>query len=93
LRRRDIEHGRASVGYWVAASHRRRGYAGRALRVLTDWAATLSDITRLELYVEPFNEPSWRAAESAGYRREGLLHRWQVVAGEPRDMYMYAKAP
>jgi RimJ/RimL family protein N-acetyltransferase len=91
LRRRDIEHGRASVGYWVAPSHRRRGYAGRALRVITDWAATLPEITRLELYVEPFNESSWRAAESAGYRREGLLQRWQIVDGQPRDMYMYAK--
>lgn len=55
-------------------------------------AATLPDITRLELYVEPFNEPSWRAAESAGYRREGLLlQRWQIIDERPRDMYMYAK--
>ena len=91
LRRSDIEHGRASVGYWVASSHRRRGYAGRALRVLTDWAETLPEITRLELYVEPFNESSWRAAESAGYRREGLLQRWQILDGQPRDMYMYAR--
>lgn len=91
LRRRDIEHGRASVGYWVAADHRRQGYAGRALRVLTAWAATIPEITRIELYVEPFNDSSWRAAESAGYHREGLLHRWQVVAGQPRDMYMYAR--
>jgi RimJ/RimL family protein N-acetyltransferase len=93
LRRCDIEHGRASVGYWVAANQRGRGYAGRALRVLTAWAATIPEITRIELYVEPFNDSSWRAAESAGYHREGLLRRWQVVAGEPRDMYMYAKIP
>lgn len=91
VRRRDIEHGRASVGYWVAGSHRGRGYAGRALQVLTDWAATLPEVNRLELYIQPFNEPSWRAAESAGYQREGLLHRWQVVDGRPRDMYVYAK--
>lgn len=93
LRRRDIEHGRASVGYWVAASQRRRGYAGRALRVLTAWAVAIPGITRIELYVEPFNDSSWRAAESAGYHREGLLRRWRVVAGEPRDMYMYATIP
>lgn len=93
LWRRDIEHGRASVGYWVGPSHRRRGYAARALTALSNWAATVPEITRLELYVEPSNEPSWRTAESAGYRREGLLQRWQVVANQARDMYMYAKIP
>lgn len=93
LWRSDIEHGRASVGYWVVASQRRQGYAGRALRVLTSWAATIPEITRIELFVEPSNDSSWRAAESAGYHREGLLQRWQVVGGEPRDMYVYAKIP
>lgn len=93
LWRNNIEHGRASIGYWVAPSHRRRGYASSALKALTAWAATLPEINRLELYVEPFNEASWRAADSAGYQREGLLHRWQVLAGQPRDMYMYAKMP
>ncbi len=93
LWRRDIDHGRASIGYWVVASQRGQGYAGRALRLLTSWAATIPEITRIELYVEPVNDSSWRAAESAGYQREGLLQRWQVVAGEPRDMYMYAKIP
>ncbi len=43
----------------------------------------------LELYVEPWNEGSWRAAESAGFTREGLLTHWQKVGDERRDMYMY----
>ncbi|MCV7420617.1 GNAT family N-acetyltransferase [Mycobacterium yunnanensis] len=85
-----LDDGRAMVGYWVAEQYRRRGYAGRALRVFTEWAVTLPDVERLELYVEPENEASWRAAESAHYCREGLLRRWQRVAGESRDMYMYA---
>ncbi|MGF6884873.1 ribosomal-protein-alanine N-acetyltransferase [Nocardia sp. GAS34] len=90
LWRRDIDHGRASVGYWVGQRHRSRGYAARALRVLTCWGVTLQEVSRLELYVEPWNEGSWRAAESAGYQREGLLRRWQKIDGRPRDMYMYA---
>ncbi|MGX1805726.1 GNAT family N-acetyltransferase [Nocardia sp. NPDC055321] len=91
LWRRDVGHGRASVGYWIGPGWRRCGYASRALRVLSAWGSTLEEISRLELYVEPSNEGSWRAAESAGYQREGLLRKWEKIAGEPRDMYMYAR--
>lgn len=45
---------------------------------------------RLELYVEPWNEASWRTAEKAGFRREGLLRQYQEVGGERRDMFMYS---
>ncbi|WP_324192937.1 GNAT family protein [Nocardia transvalensis] len=93
LWRRDIRHGRASAGYWIGPAYRRWGYAGRALRLLSSWAVTLEEVSRLELHVEPWNEGSWRAAESAGYQREGLLRSWEKIAGEPRDMYMYARLP
>jgi ribosomal-protein-alanine N-acetyltransferase len=82
---------RASVGYWIVGSQRRQGYAAEALGVLTAWAKQLPDLDRLELYVEPWNNGSWRAAERAGYDREGLLRAWERVAGVPRDMYMYAQ--
>lgn len=91
LQLRLAEGARGSVGYWVCPSQRRRGYAAEALRTLTAWASDLPYLDRLELYVEPWNEGSWRAAESAGYEREGLLRAWERVGGEPRDMYMYAQ--
>lgn len=81
---------RASIGYWIAPSQRRRGYAVDALTTLTAWAIQLDSLDRVELYVEPWNEGSWRAAERAGYLREGLLRAWERVNGSPRDMYMYA---
>ena len=90
---RDADHGRASVGYWIAAPHRRRGYTSAALDAISRWGLTLDGIDRLELYVEPWNEGSWRAAERAGYHREGLLRRWQYVGPERRDMYMYSLVP
>jgi [ribosomal protein S5]-alanine N-acetyltransferase len=82
---------RASVGYWIAPSQRRKGYAAEALNILTAWARNHDDLDRLELYVEPWNEGSWRAAEHAGYKREGLLLAWERVGGKPRDMFMYAQ--
>lgn len=82
---------RASVGYWIAPSKRRTGYAAEALQLLTAWARELDDLDRLELYVEPWNEGSWLAAEHAYYEREGLLRAWERIGGTPRDMYMYAQ--
>lgn len=82
---------RASIGYWICASQRRQGYATEALTALTGWALGLPELDRLELYVEPWNEGSWRAAEAAGFHREGLLSNWRRIGGRPRDMFLYAR--
>jgi len=87
---RDIGEGRASTGYWIAPRHRGRGHARAALSALTAWALDLEEVRRLQLYVEPWNEGSWRTAEACGYVREGLLRSWQQVGQERRDMYLYS---
>lgn len=83
--------GRASIGYWVGPSHRNKGIVSAALDALSRWGLSLPEIHRLELYVEPWNEGSWRAAERCGYTREGLLRSWQEVGGPRKDMYMYSR--
>lgn len=88
---RNIDHGRVSLGYWIAPAARRRGYAADALRTLASWGEGLPQVRRLELYVEPWNEGSWRAAERAGFEREGLLRSWEPVGAERRDMFMYSR--
>lgn len=86
-----IAQGRASTGYWLAPAFRRRGYGTRALRLLSDWAMTLPEVARLELYVEPWNTGSWRCAEACGFQREGLMRSWQQVGDERKDMFMYSR--
>jgi ribosomal-protein-alanine N-acetyltransferase len=88
---RDLAQGRASIGYWVAPQFRRRGFATCGLQTISRWALSLDEIERVELYVEPWNEASWRAAEAAGFEREGLLRSWQRVGCVRRDMYMYSR--
>lgn len=83
--------GRASIGYWIEATHRGRGLATRALTAIADWGLRQPELRRLELYVEPWNQGSWRAAERAGFHREGLLRSWETVGDQPRDMYMYSR--
>ncbi|MFB8027785.1 GNAT family N-acetyltransferase [Streptomyces sp. NPDC056465] len=87
----DVAEGRATLGYWMAAPARGRGVAGAALRTVTTWALHELRIPRVQVLVEPWNTASLRTAESAGYRREGLLRDWQEIGGRRRDMLMYSR--
>jgi ribosomal-protein-alanine N-acetyltransferase len=87
---RNIDLGRASVGYWVISSARGRHAALHALRAVRDWALATLHIPRLELYVEPWNTASIHTAEAGGFRREGLLRSWETVGGERQDMLMFS---
>jgi ribosomal-protein-alanine N-acetyltransferase len=90
LRLKDMDRGRAWLGYWVAASARGHGIATAALPAVTEWAISDLRIPRLQLCVEPWNVASIRTAEHAGYQREGLLRSWQQAGDERRDMFMYS---
>jgi RimJ/RimL family protein N-acetyltransferase len=85
------QSGRATVGYWVTTSVRGQGVASAALHAISAWGLERLRIPRLELHVEPWNEPSWKTAERVGFVREGLLRSWQEIGGERRDMYVYSK--
>ena len=88
---RDRDQGRATVGYWIRPTRRGEGYAYSALQTLTEWAWHLADLHRLQLHIDPTNGPSLRTAEKAGYAREGLLHSWQKIGDERRDMLVYSR--
>lgn len=88
---RNLARGRAEIGYWVAPSARGRGLAGRATSVLSDWALATLDISRLSLFIEPWNTGSIRAAEAAGYQQEGLLESWERVDGVAKDMLSFVR--
>ncbi|MGW2250312.1 GNAT family N-acetyltransferase [Kitasatospora sp. NPDC001660] len=82
--------GRATIGYWTAVSARGQGVARHALTAVAGWALHEVGLARLELHIEPWNTGSLRTAERAGFRREGLLRGHRTIAGERRDMELYA---
>jgi len=90
---RDLDLGRGTVGYWVVAPARHHGAARHALAALGAWALGELGIPRIQLHVEPWNVPSIRTAEGAGFMCEGLLRSWEVVGAERRDMYVYSLIP
>jgi ribosomal-protein-alanine N-acetyltransferase len=88
---REIENGRASIGYWVVPSARGRHAAGLALRAAVAYAFEALGIPRLQLFIEPWNLASQRTAEYAGFTREALLRGWERIGGTQHDAYCYAQ--
>lgn len=86
-----VNNGRVTLGYWIAPAHRRRGYVTEAVSLATEWALTHDEVHRVELFVEPWNEGSWRAAEACGFEREGLLRNWEAIGGEPKNLFSYSR--
>jgi RimJ/RimL family protein N-acetyltransferase len=88
----DAEHGVAEVGYWVRRESRGRSVATRATRLATRWALTSCGMKRVQLRADRRNVASQRVAESAGFRREGVLRsvRFNARQGRRVDFVIYS---
>ncbi|MGD0247983.1 MAG: GNAT family N-acetyltransferase [Candidatus Limnocylindrales bacterium] len=85
---------RHAIGYLIAPEFRGRGYATRALRLLTRWGFEQFAIERLALWTLTGNAASQRVAEKAGFRFEGLARNWETDREErPIDAVMYSMTP
>jgi ribosomal-protein-alanine N-acetyltransferase len=84
---------RAQLGYLVGANARGRGVAPRAIRLISRWGFTRLGLERIEILVHPDNGPSQRAAEKAGFTREGILRSYTRVKSERFDMWSFSALP
>jgi len=81
------------LGYVIARSHQRKGYATEATRAIINWAFQQSTIYRVNASTDVENIASQRVLEKAGMLREGLLRKYIIhpnISEIPRDSYMYA---
>jgi RimJ/RimL family protein N-acetyltransferase len=86
----DLDRQQGEIGYVVTREARGRGVAGRALRLVTDWALGDLGLERVELHIDPGNEPSIRVAERIGYVREGVLRSVHFKDDRRQDIAMYS---
>ena len=87
-----LKVGRAEMGYWILERHRRRGLTAAALELAASWVLTNTEVQRVTLYIEPWNEGSIGVARRAGFQEDGLLRGWETYDdGVPRDMLSFGR--
>jgi RimJ/RimL family protein N-acetyltransferase len=87
----DLERQQGEIGYVVDAAARGRGAAGRAVELLTRWGFDDLELERIELHIDPANEPSARVARQVGYRLEGTLRSTYFKEGRRSDIDIWSR--
>ena len=90
----DLGLKEAELGYLVGREHRRRGLAAGALSLLSSYARSSLNLSRLLLRIDPGNTASTAVARRCGYRLTGeppilqegpygptSLDTWELVEG------------
>ena len=89
----DLDASQGEIGYVVAREARGRGIAGRALRLLSDWAFDELRLLRIELHIDAENAASIRVAERCGYVHEGVLRSLHFKEELRTDTAIYSLLP
>lgn len=79
------------IGYWLGEPYWGRGYATRALRLLTNWILANTELHRLYAQVIEPNQASIRVLEKGGYEREGILRKAVCKRGVIYDEQLFSK--
>ena len=79
-------------GYWIAADAKERGYATRAVILMTRWLFDLG-AARVFLTIVADNAGSVAVARRAGFVHEGTMRDHGVWQGERQDVMLFAALP
>jgi ribosomal-protein-serine acetyltransferase len=85
----DWRSRKIEVGYWLGEGFEGKGLMSAALRRMLDHLFGTLDLHRVELYINPKNEPSRTVAKRFGFTHEATLRRFYLSDGALVDMEVH----
>ncbi|MGI5287918.1 GNAT family N-acetyltransferase [Nonomuraea polychroma] len=81
--------GTTEVGYGVHPLYRGRGLATEAVRGVTEWVFSTTELRRIDLTANLDNAASLRVAQKAGFTWEGVLRSAVMEDDGPHDLVVF----
>lgn len=76
----DPHNSRAGVGILIDTGFQGKGYAGGAVKLITDYAFLFLKLHQLYAHIPIENIPSIKLFTTCGFKESGILHDWNSVA-------------
>ena len=78
-------HGWMEIGYSIIPRERGKGYGTEAIQLMVDYLFLVKDIPRIMINTDVQNTASIRAAEKAGFQKEGVIRKGGFTWGRHAD--------
>lgn len=85
------KHSKAEISYDLDYDHWGRGYMLKSIKAIIRFAEEALGISRIQATVIIDNERSIKILERCGFSKEGILKKFEVIKGQHKDYYMYAR--
>jgi ribosomal-protein-alanine N-acetyltransferase len=81
---------RAEVSYILNSRFQGKGYINEAISAVINFAFTEMKLLRVQARCTSDNKASEKVMQKANMQYEGLLRKYWVLKGEPKDVVLYA---
>ncbi|MDC0864966.1 GNAT family protein [Rickettsiaceae bacterium] len=87
----SFQNSRADISYDLNPNYWGKGIMLKSVKGILSFADYALQLVRIQATSIIDNERSIKVLERCGFKREGLMKRYEVVEGEHKDYYMYAR--
>lgn len=87
----SFANSRAEISYDLDPNYWGKGIMLRSIKAILKFADYALEIVRIQATVIITNDRSIKVLERCGFEKEGYLKKYEVVEGELKDYYMYAR--
>ena len=87
----SFPNSRAEISYDLSPEYWGRGIMLKSINGILKVADVALELVRIQATVIIDNERSIKVLERTGFKKEGLLKKYEVAEGEHKDYYMYSR--